>query len=106
MMQKSLKKFLKAHKIDKDDLRIRLPDGSQRKVKIKNLKSPADFAAITIKVPAPIRVRIKLGSGGDEIVELPVNKAFLLAVDTPTWKGLRHRRHDLEDLGALSGFAE
>ncbi len=92
VMQKSLKKFLKAHKIDKDDLRIRLPDGRQRKVKIKNLKSPADFAAITTKDPAPIRVRIKFGSGGEEEVELPLNKGFLLAVDTPNWKGVRHRK--------------
>ncbi len=93
VMQKSLRKFLKAYKIDKSRLRIRLPDGSRHKVKIKNLKSPADFAAITTKDPAPIRVRIKFGFGGEEVVELPVNKAFLLAVDTPTWKGVRHRKH-------------
>ena len=93
VMQKSLKKFLKAHKIDKDDLRIRAPDGSLRKVKIKKLKSPADFAAIVTKDPAPIRVRIKSGSGREEEVELPLNKGFLLAVDTPNWTGVRRRKN-------------
>lgn len=92
VMQKSLKKFLKAHNIDKDDLRIQHPDGGLRKMKIKKLKSPADFAAITTKDPATIRVRIKVGSGGEEEVELPLNKGFLLAVDTPNWKGVRRRK--------------